>query len=162
MIIRQLTPPDAAAFRDVHLEALRTHPDAFAPDFEDERHLPLADFETRLAQSAVYGGFLDGDLAGIATFQRQPLRKRAHMAMLWGMYVKPAARGAGLAAAILEAVIARAEREVDQLELYVAVGNAGAIRFYRRHGFLSYGVMPRSLRIDGVDHDAEMMVRVFR
>ena len=130
--------------------------------WEEERDLPLSDFAARLDQLIVYGGFVDGALAGIATLQKQALRKRVHVAMLWGMYVNGEARGTGLADAILQAVIARAEQEVDQLELYVAVGNEPAARFYRRYGFETYGVMRRSLRVDGVDHDAEMMVRIFR
>jgi ribosomal protein S18 acetylase RimI-like enzyme len=162
VLIRQLMAADAEPFRAIHLEALQSHPEAFAMAWEEECDLPLSDFEARLGQLIVYGGFVDGRLTGIATLQKQPLRKRAHTAMLWGMYVRPAARGSGLAAAILEAVIARAEQEVDQLELYVAVGNDGAARFYRRHGFEIYGVMRRSLRVDGVDHHAAMMVRIFR
>jgi ribosomal protein S18 acetylase RimI-like enzyme len=160
--VRQLTAADAEAFREIHLEALRAYPAAFAADWEDERDLPLADFAARLEQLTVLGGFACGELAGIATIQKQPLKKRRHMAMLWGMYVKDQHRGSGLAAAIMRAAIGRAEQEVDQLELYVAVGNDRAGRFYRSFGFEPYGVMRRSLRVDGVDHDAEMMVRIFR
>jgi len=160
--VRQLTAADAQAFRDIHLVALKAHPAAFAADWDEERGLPLADFAERLEQLIVLGGFAEAELAGIATIQKQPLKKRRHMAMLWGMYVKDAYRGSGLATAIMQAAIARAEQEVDQLELYVAVGNDRASRFYKSFGFEPYGVMPRSLRVDGVDHDAEMMVRIFR
>lgn len=161
-IIRQLGPDDAQAFRDLHLEALKAWPAAFAMSFEEECDLPIAAFRTRLEQLIVYGGFSDGRLAGIATLQKQPLRKRAHMAMVWGMYVTDEERGSGLARAIFEAVLARAEAEVDQVELYVASGNDRASRFYRGYGFEQYGLMRRSLRVDGIDHDAEMMVRIFR
>jgi RimJ/RimL family protein N-acetyltransferase len=160
--VRQLAPDDAEAFRALHLEALKTHPAAFATAYEEDCDRPLPEFRARLEQLAVFGGFVDGTLAGIATLQRQPLLKRRHVAMVWGMYVRDAFRGSGLASAILRAVIARAEAEVDQLELYVAVGNERARRFYRAMGFEPYGVMRRSLRVDGVDHDAEMMVRMFR
>jgi RimJ/RimL family protein N-acetyltransferase len=44
----------------------------------------------------------------------------------------------------------------------VAIGNQSARRFYRRFGFEQYGVMPRSIRVDGVDHDAEMRALSFR
>ncbi len=160
--VRQLAAPDAAAFRALHLEALQAHPAAFAAAYEEECGLPLSEFRSRLESLTVFGGFVDGALAGIATLQRQPLLKRRHVAMLWGMYVKEERRGSGLAVVILQAVIDRAEREVDQLELYVAVGNERASRFYRGLGFEPYGVMRRSLRVQGVDHDAEMMVRIFR
>ena len=160
--VRQLGADDAQAFRDLHLEALKAWPAAFAMSFEEECDLPVETFRARLEQLIVFGGFVDGRLAGIATLQKQPLKKRAHMAMVWGMYVTDEARGSGLARAIFEAVLARAEREVDQVELYVAVGNARAAHFYRCFGFEQYGLMRRSLRVDGIDHDAEMMVRIFR
>lgn len=161
-IVRQLVARDAEAFRAAHIEALRTYPAAFAAAYEEECDLPLSEFESRLERLTVFGGFMDGALAGIATLQRQPLLKRRHVAMVWGMYVRDAFCGSGLASAILQAVIDRAEREVDQLELYVAVGNDRASRFYRKFGFERYGVMRRSLRVAGVDYDAEMMVRIFR
>jgi ribosomal protein S18 acetylase RimI-like enzyme len=160
--VRQLGPDDAEAYRSLHLEALRAYPAAFAMSFEEECDLPVEAFRARLEQLIVYGGFTGGRLAGMATLQKQPLKKRAHMAMVWGMYVQDAERGSGLARAIFEAVMARAEGEVDQVELYVAAGNERASRFYRGYGFEQYGLMRRSLRVDGIDHDAEMMVRIFR
>jgi len=160
--VRQLVPGDADAFRALHLEALEKYPAAFAMAYEEECDLPLTEFQARLERLIVFGGFVDGALAGIATLQRQPLMKRRHMAMVWGMYVKDAFRGSGLAAAIFQAVIDRAEHEVDQVELYVAAGNERASQFYKRFGFEPYGVMRRSLRVKGADYDAEMMVRIFR
>jgi len=160
--VRQLGASDAEGFREVHLEALQAHPAAFAMAYEEECDLPLSEFRSRLEHLAVFGGFVGGALAGVATLQRQPLLKRQHVAMVWGMYVRDSFRGSGLASAILQAVMARAEREVDQLELYVAVGNDRARRFYKAMGFEPYGVMRRSLRVQGVDHDAEMMVKMFR
>ena len=161
-LVRRLAPDDADAFRAVHLEALRLHPAAFAAAYEEECGLPLAVFRARLERLAVFGGFVEGELAGIATLQRQTLLKRRHMAMLWGMYVRERFRGTELAAAIMRAVLAHAESEVDQVELYVAVGNDRASRFYKGFGFEPYGVMRRSLRVQGVDYDAEMLVRIFR
>ena len=39
---------------------------------------------------------------------------------------------------------------------------SGAWKFYRKFEFTSYGVMPRALRLDGVDYDTLMMTRKFR
>lgn len=160
--VRQLVASDAEAFRTLHLEALKAYPAAFAMAYEEECDLPLSEFQSRLDRLTVFGGFANRALAGIATLQRQPLLKRKHVAMVWGMYVKDALHGSGLASSILQAVIDRARQEVDQLELYVAVGNDRAGQFYRKFGFERYGVMRRSLRVQGVDYDAEMMVRIFR
>jgi ribosomal protein S18 acetylase RimI-like enzyme len=160
--VRQLGAADAAAFRTLHLKSLQAYPAAFAAAYEEECGLPLSEFQGRLERLIVFGGFVRGELVGMATPRHQPLLKRRHMAMVWGMYVRDEFQGSGLASAIFEAVIARAERAVDQLELYVAAGNARASRFYRKFGFEQYGLMRRSLRVDGVDCDAEMMVRIIR
>ena len=160
--LRALVGADAASFQPVLLEALRLHPDAFAAAYEDELDQPLAAVAQRLDDGTIFGGFVDGALVAIATYQRHPQRKRRHVAMVWGMYVRVEYRGTGLAGELFGYVVEHASREVDQLELYVAVGNEQARRFYRRFGFEPYGVMPRSIRVDGVDHDAEMLALAFR
>jgi ribosomal protein S18 acetylase RimI-like enzyme len=160
--IRALGRTDAAIFQPVLLEALRLHPAAFAAAYEDELHESPDSIAARLADGTIFGALSDGALVAIATYARHPQRKRRHVAMVWGMYVREEHRGTGLARALFEHVVAHAEREVDQLELYVAVDNEPARRFYRRFGFEPYGVMPRSIRVDGVDHDAEMMALSFR
>ncbi len=88
--------------------------------------------------------------------------KRRHVGMVWNMYVAEGQRGAGLAATLFHHVLEVATREVDQVDLYVAVENERAWRFFQRFGFESYGVMPRALRVAGVDYDALMMTRKFR
>jgi ribosomal protein S18 acetylase RimI-like enzyme len=160
--IRRLVAADAGSYQPVQLEALQRHPDAFAASYDEELDQALETVARRLDQGTVFGAFVDGELAAIATYLRHPQRKRQHVAMVWGMYVREPYRGAGLARAVLEQVVRHAQGEVDQLELYVAMGNEPARGFYRRFGFEPYGVMPRSLRVDGVDHDAEMLALAFR
>jgi len=66
--IRRLTPADASAYRDIRLEGLARHPDGFGSAWEDELGQPLAWFEQRIANAAVFGGFLsdENDLVGVA------------------------------------------------------------------------------------------------
>ncbi len=160
--VRQLASDDAPAFRALRLESLHAHPEAFGASYEEECDLPLSDFVAQLDRFTVFGGFVGASLAGIAMLQRNAQKKRQHVAMVWGMYVRDEQRGTGLARSILDAVIARAEQEVDQLELYVAVSNPRANRLYQTLGFERFGVMRRSLRVGGVDYDADMMVKIFR
>jgi RimJ/RimL family protein N-acetyltransferase len=75
------------------------------------------------------------------------------------MYVREAARGTGLAAAIVQALLDHATREVEQVELTVNADNARAIKFYERQGFRIVGRMPRALRIDGRYYDELSMLR---
>ena len=50
MLIRSLTTTDAALYQPLRLRALREHPEAFAPAFEEEQQLPLETIANRLQQ----------------------------------------------------------------------------------------------------------------
>ena len=113
--IRRLSPEEAALFREIRLEGLRRDPDAFSSTFEDESAKPLAFFAERLAASAVFGAFRGAELLGVAGFYVQPGPKHGHKGTLWGMYVRPQARGAGIGGRLVGAVIehARTARRAD-------------------------------------------------
>jgi len=160
--IRRLGPPEAFAYQALFLEALRSAPTAFAADYEQEAVRSLDEVGGRLEREATYGAFRSGTLVAIVTLQAQPTPKRRHVGMVWNMYVADGHQGTGLAAELFQHVLQVAQREVDQVDLYVAVENQRAWKFYRRFGFESYGVMPRALRVAGVDYDALMMTKKFR
>ena len=47
-MIRPLLPLDAALYRDIRLEGLRLHPEAFGASYEDEVQLTEAEFAARI------------------------------------------------------------------------------------------------------------------
>jgi GNAT superfamily N-acetyltransferase len=80
----------------------------------------------------------EGRLVGMASGGRAPVAEEA--AGLYSMWVEPAARGTGVAAAIVGAVAAwAAERGYAVLGLGVTTGNARAIALYERLGFRDTG-----------------------
>jgi ribosomal protein S18 acetylase RimI-like enzyme len=155
--IRQLTSPDAARYRDIRLEALRACPEAYGSTLEAEREQPLSWFEERLRDSDVFGAFQEGELAGVVGYFTQRGRKRAHKGMLWGMYVRPGARNAGLGAALVETVVKHARARVELLQLTVVSENVEARRLYTRHGFVEYGLEKDALKQDGRYYDEILM-----
>ena len=158
MEIRRLTAADAPAFRAIRLEALAAHPADFGSDHADEAARPLAHFVAQLLDNHVLGLFRDGALAGIAAIEFHAKAKERHRAFLWGVYVRPAARGTGAAEALLRAAMEAAFARAVQIELGVRAGNAAAEGLYRRLGFTRYGVQPRINCVDGVFHDEALMV----
>lgn len=160
--LRRLAAADASAYREIRLEGLRLHPDGFGASYDDEVTEPLAWFEERIVNHAVFGGWLrDGTLAGVAGLLVPDAAKLRHKGTLWGMYVRPAARGTGLAAALVERVLAHARDIVEEVQLVVAPDNEAAIRLYRAAGFEQYAREPRALKIDGVYHDSLFMTLLF-
>ena len=145
-MIRRLGPEDAAAFADIRLEGLRLAPDAFGSDFETERTWPLEKFAERLTSSAVFGFEEAEVLLGVAGFVADSQRKFRHRGALWGMYVRESARGRGVGARLVEAVIDHARERVKQLHLHVATTNRTAGALYERYGFRRYGVEPRAMK----------------
>jgi RimJ/RimL family protein N-acetyltransferase len=160
--IRPLHPDEALLFRDIRLEALRLHPDAFGADFDTEAANDLAFFSQRLAANVVFGGFHEEALLGIAGFMPKSGIKSAHKGMLWGMYVRPQARRSGLSRRLVEAVLTHARQHVEQLELSVEAGNVAARRLYAAVGFEVYGIEPRSLKVRGRYLDEVLMVNMLR
>jgi RimJ/RimL family protein N-acetyltransferase len=157
--LRRLAPADAAAFREIRLEGLQHDPDAFSSTFEDERAQPLSFFEQRLIDSAVFGAFRGPELLGVAGFRVQPGPKHGHKGLLWGMYVRPAARQTGIGRRLVEAVIAHARGEVELLQLSVISDNRPARRLYASLGFEEYGIERRAAKYRGEYHDDVLMAK---
>jgi RimJ/RimL family protein N-acetyltransferase len=156
-MIRVLGPADAALFRDIRLEALHLTPEAFGSTHEVEAARPLEFFEGRLASSTVFGGFEGAALLGIAGFKQEDGLKERHKAMLLGMYVRPSARGCGLGARLVDAVLAHARGRVEQVNLAVVEGNEAARRLYAAAGFVEYGLERRALKYQGRYWDEILM-----
>lgn len=164
MTIRRLRAADAAAFRDIRLTALLDSPTAFGSSHHEEAPRPLEWFAARLEgdDAPMFGAFVDGGLAGIAAVVREPAAKERHRAAIRSMFVAPAHRRQGLAAALLGHALAAADAMpgVWQVTLTVTRGNVAAQRLYEAHGFAPYGVLPASLHVDGRYYDDVLMLRV--
>jgi ribosomal protein S18 acetylase RimI-like enzyme len=163
-IIRPLEPADAGAYQTLRLRALLDRPAAFASSHEEERDTPLSDVATRLAPrehgAVVLGAFEGESLVGMAGVQREALRKLAHKAVLWGVYVAPAARRRGIGRELVAAALARtgAMAGVRQILLGVNAANPVAIALYQSLGFQAFGVEPGFMLLDGTLHDEVQMV----
>lgn len=155
--VRRLLADDAAPYRDLRIEGLRHHPAAFTADADAEAGRPLAWFADRLDRGMVFGGWHDGQLAGMAGFFVRDGAKLAHKGVLWGMYVRDAARGSGLGRALIAAVIGMARGQCEELTLSVATDNAPAIALYRAMGFVECGFEARTVKVDGRYHDEAWM-----
>ena len=156
--VRRLGPEDAAAFQRLRLEALARDPCAFAASHDEEAEQDLADVAARLERQPVFGGFASGALLGVAGFAVPPQAKKRHKGLLWGVYVREAARGRGLGRALVLAVIGHARTHVVQLHAAVVTTNDAARRLYRSLGFTTYGLKPRGLACAGRYVDQELMV----
>jgi RimJ/RimL family protein N-acetyltransferase len=149
-MIRALADGDLPAYVALRREALENAPLAFAasPDDDFASSIPELALQMRKAPDWVLFGAFDDRLVGSAGLIRDRHVKAAHKMHLWGMYVTPAARGKGMAAALLDAAIehARAVEGVSWIFLGVTEAAPEARRLYERAGFSSWGTEPDALR----------------
>jgi ribosomal protein S18 acetylase RimI-like enzyme len=161
VVIRRLGAPDATDYRELRLEGLAGSPEEFGASWDEEAARPLAWFAERLERNAVFGGWAAGDrgpvLDGVAGLLVPDGAKLRHKGLIWGVYVRPSARRAGLGAALLARVLDHARGAVEEVRLSVVASNGAAIRFYEAAGFEAYGVERRALKVAGRYHDEVLM-----
>jgi len=156
--LRRLGAADAEAFRALRLEALAQEPTAFGASFEEEARHDTAFFAARLEAGVVLGAFApDGTLLGMAGLRAETSAKRAHIGHVWGVHVRPAARGQGIGRRLVAALLEAARGRVTHLLLGVNAANVPARRLYESLGFRPHGTQPAALRVDGRDHDETLM-----
>ncbi|GAC1341789.1 MAG: GNAT family N-acetyltransferase [Acetobacteraceae bacterium] len=155
--IRRLDATEAASYRELRLEALTRHPECFGASAAEEAARPLDWFAERLAGGTILGGAREEMLLGIIGLFVPETAKSRHKGLLWGLYVRPAARGTGLAAALVQRMIAEAATQVEELQLSVVSSNRAAVALYDRAGFREYGVEPRALKVAGRYYDELLM-----
>jgi ribosomal protein S18 acetylase RimI-like enzyme len=157
--ILRLTSADAAAFRELRLEGLLKHPEAFGASWEDEVTQSEADFASRL-DSAIVFGVRSGDearLDGIVGIYRPAAAKTRHKSVIWGMYVREGVRQSGLGTALLRRAIEHAALSVEELTLSVGANNNAALEIYKSAGFQTYGLERRALKIGDTYYDEALM-----
>lgn len=157
-IIRRLVADDAAAFREIRLAGLLEAPTAFGSSYGAEKDNSVEDFAATIGRNYLAGAWIGERLVGVTGFFPLTGEKTSHRGNIWGVYVDPAHRGSGVARRLLEHVLAHAKQHVLQVHLSVVADNEGALALYERLGFVSYGLEPRSLRIDGRFYDEHLMV----
>ena len=150
LLVRCAERADWLALKTIRLEALRDTPDAYGSSLE--RTLRFSDNRWRL-MTAQQGYFLverDGDVVGMAAGGYHDDHPGDHW--LYATYVTPAARGTGVASALVDAVSswARSER-ASALYLDVTTSLVRARAFYLKEGFTPTGerrVMERDPSIE--------------
>ena len=137
--IRRLSPDDWETLRDVRLRSLADAPGAFLSTLEREQTFEDAEWQRRAANGASFVASQDGRPVGIAIgLVDTDDPARCHLV---GMWVEPAARGTGTAAALVDTVRewAAGTDGASVLVLGVMDGNEVARRLYVRLGFTPTG-----------------------
>ncbi len=137
--VRRLEPDDWKVYRDIRLASLADAPHAFGSTLAREEQFDEATWRGRLSQdnAVTVVAFDGGDAVGIMGSYVPPDTGEAMLVAAW---VHGAARGKGVADALVTEVLAWSrERGFEQVVLRVADGNDPARRLFLRHGFTPTG-----------------------
>jgi ribosomal protein S18 acetylase RimI-like enzyme len=155
-VVRRLRPDEVDLLRRVRLRALLEEPAAFCSTYEGEAAFSDDVWSWRLRPDGfpqLVCGVPGEEPVGLLTVGRADADVRT--AELFGMWVDPAARGTGVADALVAAAVECAVAAgCATVRLQVIDGNARAEGCYRRHGFRRTGSV--SVLADGrVEVDME-------
>jgi RimJ/RimL family protein N-acetyltransferase len=164
--IRYAVEADAEALHALRLEALASHPTAFAADYDvtaarsSEQWINLIRDYARDDKGVTCVADVNGGLIGMSGLVRGHWPKTRHDGQIWGVYVREAWRGLSVAGSILAGCVDWAQVSgLAILKLSVVTSNTSAIRCYERCGFKSYCVEPMVLFYEGVYYDEILMAK---
>lgn len=162
--VRLLDPHSAEQFKALRLLAVDNSPTAIWPTRQEEMARSIEEIAARIRSTptqAVFGAFEGEVLVGITGVRREALCQVNHKATIWGVFVNPSNRGRGIAQALLSAATAHATEEWDVIQLMLCVNaeNLPAKRLYASHGFKTFGLEPRAMKVGDRFYDEEHMCK---
>ncbi|MBC6993523.1 GNAT family N-acetyltransferase [Neolewinella lacunae] len=165
-MIRSLGPADLNAFIALRRQSFATDPLSW--DYDPGHEVSAEEWLPKILETDgqfVLGYFLtEGrqkpELAGVIGLTRYEKLKRRHRALVWGVYVSPAARGQQAARQLLTETIrrARAMEGLERIILTVSHHASAARALYTAAGFVEFGREPGASRNEGVGMDEIYML----
>ena len=160
--IRHALPGDVENYRELRLEALKNHPDAFGMDHASALAKEPEYWENTLkinpSEKALFFAVQDEQLIGMTGIYRELAPKSKHSATIWGVYVRPQWRGNHISESLVSACLQWAkEQEIVIVKLGVVTGNLPALQSYKRCGFEIYGTEPKAIFYEGVYYDENLL-----
>jgi RimJ/RimL family protein N-acetyltransferase len=163
LLLRPLTPEDAATYRALRLRALADFPDAFTSSAAEEANSEEDWVAKRLRARdghVLLGALVAVELVGSAGLERKVRAKERHNALLFGMFVAPEHAGQRIGRKMVDALIAigRTWPGLEQVTLTVTRSNERARRLYAKAGFVAFGLERRAIKVGNAYFDKEHMV----
>lgn len=160
--VRRLGADDAAAFSALRRELTRENPVPMGLTFEEELTRTLDGFRAQLAAplpNAVFGCFVDGELASTAAVSRAGQFPSSHHKMvMWGVFTSPRHRRRGLGRQAVDAALRHAfDSGVLRVNLQVYLPNEPALALYKVLGFVEYGMETQAVCLNGQYHNGVHM-----
>jgi len=163
--IRPAQETDTQAFRDLRLEALQNHPEAFNSDHTTSYKKHETFWTERLyslgQEGMIFFATRKDKLIGMCGIRRGNSLKTAHSSTIWGVYVQQEWRGLRIAEGFITKCTEWAQEQgIKIIKLSVVTTNVSAIRCYARCDFKVYGIEPQAICSEGIIYDDLLMARI--
>jgi ribosomal protein S18 acetylase RimI-like enzyme len=133
--VRALGEDDWETYRSVRLAALRESPEAFAATAAEEEAFDETYWRARMNRSARLIAERDGQAVGVVSVGTAD-PSEGHAGELFGLWVRPEARGSGVATRLVDDGAAIAAKRGDKhLVYWVGTENGRAVAFASGMGF---------------------------
>ena len=105
------------------------------------------------------GAFEGEELVGVVGLLLSSRWKAAHLATVWGFFVRESSQGKGIGRALIDALLVRADsiEHLEQVRLMVPDDLEAARAVFLGCGFETYGLERRGRRTELGYHDLEYM-----
>ena len=158
--IRKLTIKDIELYKSIRLEALENAPTNFGSSHTEEAAFKSSMWENRLSKNTTItlGAFDQDKIVGLTVLVMSPRYKMKHIAHINSVYVKPEYRGNNIASNILSIALKELiKHHIERVNLSVVSDNTSAITLYEKHGFITYGLEPQTIKYKNQYYDLLLM-----
>lgn len=139
LTVCRLVADDWQSYRAVRLAMLQESPSAFGSTHAQALLLDEPTWRQRLGDNVVLLARVGGTPVGSAMYSQHGVTDPSDCA-LYGMWVDPGCRGAGVGRALIEAVVGEAMAAGKRrIVLHVVANNKAAAGLYERAGFVATG-----------------------
>lgn len=150
-VIQEIFASQEVAYKTFFEEGLTNDEDNFRITPADAAAEP---FPTQGRQdSFTLGAFIDGQLVGIVSFQREGANreKLRHKGLLFRMYVSSKVRGQGVGKLLVANLLQRVRQiaDIEQVNLTVATHNQPAKNLYGQFGFRIFSSEQQAMKWKG-------------
>jgi GNAT superfamily N-acetyltransferase len=155
--VRPLTEAEWEQYRAVRLAALEESPQAFVATLAEEQGYDEQLWRDRMSRSQRLLAEVDGQAVGVASVGE--LEGKPQVAELFGLWVRPEARGTGVATALVQAGADTARRAGrSHLAFWVGTENGRGIAFASGCGFRPTDRRPMRVVSDDGDEEIAMVL----
>ncbi|MEO5991347.1 MAG: GNAT family protein [Ferruginibacter sp.] len=144
---RLLQVVDKNLYRQIRLKCLQNAPENFGITYKEELNKKSLKFDEAIdnpnSPNFIYGAFDNAELIGICGFTLHDRLKKLNQGDISQFYVTSAYTGKGIGNSLLRNTINKAfnNLSLEQILLAVMSENEAAISFYKKLGFVKYGLI---------------------